>query len=153
MAALAIPLAVAALLEERPADDDAVVKGALVLVAGDAPLLLDLADGLDHARQPLDALGLGVLVDAGEVVGGELAAAANLDGTLDGQAEDGLHPLVPRLSLVDGPDDAAVGVDQVDNGLDGLLEDALEGGQGRRHWRNRRLGRHLPGDNGRQRLL
>ena len=56
VAALAVPLAVTTLLQQVSADDDAVLKSALVFVTGVAPLGLNLADGLDHAGQPLDPL-------------------------------------------------------------------------------------------------
>jgi hypothetical protein len=60
------------------------------------------------------------------MVGGELAAAANLDIPLDGHVEDGLDPLVPWLCLVNGSDDLVVRVHEIDE-KDRVLGNAPEG--------------------------
>ena len=44
---------------------------------------------------------------------GETATTADLDGSLDGQPQDGLNPLVPRLNTHHGANDTAVSVHDV----------------------------------------
>jgi hypothetical protein len=117
MASLAIPFTVATLLKEVPTDNDAVVKGALVLVARQAPLGLYRPGRLNHTGEPFDPLRLSSLVNACKMCSVEASSSADLDGSSYLQFLDTLNPLVPRLYLFHGSNHIAISINNINKAL------------------------------------
>src|SRR6478735_6538011 len=117
MASLAIPFTVATFLKEIPADNDAVVEGALVLIARQASLGLYRPRRLNHTREPFDPLRLSSLVNACKMCSVEPSSSADLDGSSYLQFLDTLNPLVPRLYLFHGSNHIAISINNINEAL------------------------------------